>query len=145
MLEVLTDNRNRTAAEVRKLFDKNGGQLGASGSAAWAFDQKGVIRLPEEAASEEQLFEIAVGAGAEDLVVEDGEWVATTPRDQLDIVTSALETASIEPSGSRLEWIAKTPKALDENETGKMIRLLEALDDHDDVQNVFSDFAPADP
>ena len=145
MLEVLTDNRNRTAAEVRKLFDKNGGQLGASGSAGWAFDQKGVIRLPEANASEEQLFEVAVGAGAEDLTLEDGQWIVTTPRDQLDVVSTALGDAGIETSLSRLERIAKTPKTLGDDEEAKMIGLLEALDDHDDVQNVFSDFAPAAP
>src|SRR5690606_30062025 len=78
VLEVMTDNRNRTAAEVRKIFDKHGGQLGASGSAAWAFEQKGVIRV-DGAASEEALFEAAVGAGADDVVREEEVWTVTTP------------------------------------------------------------------
>ena len=79
LCEVMTDNRNRTAAELRKMFDKHGGQLGAAGSAAWAFDSKGLVTLPHTAATEEQLFEVAVGAGAEDVQGDGENWTITTP------------------------------------------------------------------
>ena len=144
VVEVMTDNRNRTAAEVRKLFDKNGGTLGSGGSAGWAFDQKGVIRLPTSRATEEKLFEVAVGAGAEDLVAEDDRWVITTPRDELDVVASALEEAGVKLSESKLEQIPKTEKEFGGDDGRQMLELLEALDDHDDVQDVFSEFSPPD-
>ena len=142
--EIMTDNRNRTAAEVRKLFERGNGQLGQTGVAGWAFDQKGVVRLAPDAATEEQLFEIAVGAGAEDLVLEDDGWVITTPREELDTVRDALEAAGLKLGQSGLEQIAKIPKVMDGNDGETMIGLLEALEDHDDVQNVFSDFEPSE-
>lgn len=144
VVEVMTDNRNRTAAEVRKLFDKNGGTLGSGNSASWAFDQKGIIRLPIEGATEEQLFEIAVGAGAEDLAKEEDLWVITTPREELDTVSSALDAAGISMSESKLEQLPKTEKEFGGSDGKQMLDLLEALDDHDDVQNVFSEFSPPD-
>ncbi|HJL16342.1 MAG TPA: YebC/PmpR family DNA-binding transcriptional regulator [Sandaracinaceae bacterium LLY-WYZ-13_1] len=144
MIEVMTDNRNRTAAEVRKIFDKNGGELGQSGSAGWAFEQKGVIRLPRDAATEEQLFETAVGAGAEDLSVEDDSWVVTTPREELDAVRDALSSGGVKLRESGLEQIPNVPKVFGGDDGRRMLRLLDDLDDHDDVQNVFSDFEPDD-
>lgn len=144
IMAVVTDNRNRTAAEIRKIFEKHGGQLGQSGSAAWGFDEKGVIRLPTEAASEEKLFEVAVGAGAEDLERADEQWVVTTPREELDTVRSALEDASVKLDESGLEQIPKTPKTVDGAEADKLMSLYDALDDHDDVQNVFADFELSD-
>jgi len=144
MIDVMTDNRNRTAAEIRKIFDKNNGQLGQSGSAAWAFDQMGIIRFPKEAATEEQLFEVAVGAGAEDLKVEGDMWVITTPRDDLDVVRDAVEEAGIKAKESGLEQIPKTPKAFGGSDGEAMLNLLEQLEDHDDVQAVFSDFEPSE-
>ena len=109
--EVVTDNRNRTIAEVRKLFDKNHGQISSSGSALWAFEQRGIIRVDKDAASEEQLFEAAVGGGAENLELVGDEWVVTTPRNDLDVVRDAILSADIA-----------------------------VREDHDDVQNVYSDF-----
>ena len=144
VLDVVTDNRNRTAAEIRKVFDKHGGQLGSSGSAAWAFEEKGVIRLSAERATEEQLFEVAVGAGAEDLQRVSDQWVITTPRDDLDAVRAALERAGIEVGDARLEKIAKTPKTISGGSAETLMSLSEALEEHDDVQNVFSDFELSD-
>jgi YebC/PmpR family DNA-binding regulatory protein len=140
MMGVVTDNRNRTAAEIRKIFDKHNGQLGASGSAAWAFDEKGVIKLPLDAATEEQLFEVAVGAGAEDLERGDEAWVITTPREELDAVRTALEAASLPVENAALEQIPKQSKEVDGRDAEVLMSLIEALDDHDDVQNVFADF-----
>jgi YebC/PmpR family DNA-binding regulatory protein len=142
LMSIVTDNRNRTAAEVRKIFDKHGGQLGQSGSAAWAFDEKGVLRLPRESATEEQLFEVAVGAGAEELEAADDEWVITAPRDELDAVRAALEDAQIPVSDASLEQIPKTPKVLEGRDGEVLANLLDALDDHDDVQKLWSDAEP---
>ncbi len=144
MAEVVTDNRNRTAAELRKIFDKHNGQLGASGSAAWAFDDKGLITLAAEAASEEQLFEVAVGAGAEDVSLEDEQWQITTPVDVLDAVRDALEAASIKFENAELTKLPKTPKTVDGRDAEVAMNLVDALEDHDDVQKVYSDFEPSE-
>lgn len=138
--EVVTDNRNRTIAEVRKIFDKNHGQIGSSGSAAWAFEQKGILRISKEAATEEQLFEVAVGAGAEDLELVGDQWVVTTARNDLDAVRDAVDSAGIEMDEARLEYVPNTPKIVEGDEASKLIQLYEALEDHDDIQNVFADF-----
>ena len=144
VLEVMTDNRNRTAAEVRKLFEKGSGQLSTTGSAAWAFEQKGIIRLPQSAGSEMELFELAAGAGAEDLRGEDDGWVVTTARDELDTVSTAIEAKDIEIDQARLEYVPTTPKELDGADALSVVRLYESLEEHDDVQAVFADFELSD-
>lgn len=144
MIEIVTDNRNRSAAEIRKIFDKMDGQLGASGSAAWAFEPKGVIKLPAEAATEEQLFEVAVGAGAEDLQKSDDQWVITTSKEQLEDVKTALSDAGIPLTESALEQVPKTVKNVEGDDAEKLMSLFEMLDDHDDVQNVYADFELTD-
>lgn len=144
VLKVTTDNRNRTAAELRKLFDRNNGQLSSSGAAVWAFDQKGVIKLDLDTATEEQLFEIAVGAGAEDLERGEDEWIVTTPREELDVVRDAIETAGLKITDSGLEHIPKTPKQVDGRDGEVLVNLYDALDEHDDIQNVFTEFEPSD-
>jgi YebC/PmpR family DNA-binding regulatory protein len=142
--EVMTDNRNRTAAELRKLFDKHGGALGAAGSALWAFEAKGLITLPAQAATEEQLFEVAVGAGAEDVQSSGDQWIITTPIDALEGVRSALVNAKLNPSSAELTKLAKTPKTVGEADGETAMNLVEALEDHDDVQKVFTDFELSD-
>jgi YebC/PmpR family DNA-binding regulatory protein len=140
LVQVVTDSRNRTAAELRKLFDRHNGTLSSSGAAAWAFEEKGVISLPKAAATEEQLFEIAVGAGAEDVELSDEEWLVTTTKADLDQVREALRTANIEVSSSSLEMIPKSKKLVTGRDAEVLMNLLETLEDHDDVQKVFSDF-----
>lgn len=140
LCEIMTDNRNRTAAELRKVFDKHGGQLGAAGSAAWAFDNKGLITLPESAASEEQLFEIAVGAGAEDVQSDGENWHITTPVDALEAVREALTQAKIAVNKADLAKVPKTPKTISGDDAARGVSLVEALEDHDDVQKVHTDF-----
>ncbi len=144
LCEIVTDNRNRSAAELRKIFDKHGGQLGASGSAAWAFDAKGLISLPESAASEEQLFEVAVGAGAEDVQSDGERWLLTTPVEALDPVRDALVSAKLEVSSSELAKVPKTPKTIGGRDAELNMSLVEALEDHDDVQKVYTDFELSD-
>lgn len=140
LLEVMTDNRNRTAAEVRKIFEKHRGQLSSAGAAAWAFEQCGTICLPASAASEEQLFETAGGAGATDLRLQDDLWWVTTPRESLDAVRDALEKAGVAVNEAMLAYVPKTPKHVGGDEAELLVKLLDALDDHDDVQQVFSEF-----
>jgi YebC/PmpR family DNA-binding regulatory protein len=144
LCEVMTDNRNRTAAELRKLFDKHGGQLGAAGSAAWAFESKGIITLAQAAATEEQLFEVAVGAGAEDVLGDGENWVITTAVDMLEKVREALAQAKVAVSGAQLAKVPKTPKTIGGRDAEVGMNLVEALEDHDDVQKVYVDFEPSD-
>ena len=140
LCEVVTDNRNRTIADVRKIFDKNNGQIGNTGSAAWAFEQKGIIRLDEEATSEEDLFEVAVGAGAENLELVGDQWVVTTARNDLDAVSKAINDSGVTVTEAALAYLPNNPKVIDGSNAKKLVRLFEALDDYDDVQNVFADF-----
>jgi YebC/PmpR family DNA-binding regulatory protein len=144
LIDVMTDNRNRTAAELRKIFDKHNGQMGGAGSAAWAFDAKGMLTLPKSAATEEQLFDIAVGAGAEDVQGDDQRWTIYTPVESLEAVREALTSAKLTPSGTELTKLPKTPKHLDGRDAEVGMGLIETLEDHDDVQKVYTDFEPSD-
>jgi YebC/PmpR family DNA-binding regulatory protein len=144
LVEGMTDNRNRTAAEIRKLFERNNGALGGGGAAGWAFERKGVIRVVNAATNEDQLMEIAVGAGADDYSPGDEEWQITTSPEAMNGVLSALETAKIAVAGSSLEYLPKSKKQLAGRDAQVAINLAEALDDHDDVQNVYADFDISD-
>ena len=139
LIDVLTDNRNRSAPEIRKILERHGGQLSSAGAAAWAFDQKGIIVLPKEASSEEELMEHAAEAGAEDIEGSDDEWIVTTERQDLYQVRDTLEKAGLSVSNASLQQIAKTPKTVSPQDAETLITMLEALDDHDDVQNVHTD------
>lgn len=144
IIEILTDNRNRTVAEIRKVFEKNGGVMGTSGTASWAFDRKGQIRLSKKAASEEQLFDVALGAGAEDIVDDGDEWLVSTPAAEVDVVRGALETAKIEVKTAQLAMVPKNTVQLEGRDAELALRLVEVLDDHDDAQNVFANFDVSD-
>ena len=144
LIEALTDNKNRTVAEIRKVFEKNNGALGAAASVQWAFDRKGVITLPRESATEDQLMEIAVGAGAEDYVDQGEEWQLTMPVSELETVTKALEAAKIPVKSNAPGYIPKNKKPMKGREAEVCLQLFEALDDHDDVQNVYADFDISD-
>ena len=140
LCDIMTDNRNRTAAELRKLFDKHGGQLGAAGSAAWAFESKGVITLAHDASTEEQLFEVAVGAGAEDVQGDGERWVITTPIEALEPVREALATANVAIESAELAKLPKNTKTLGGKDAEVGVNLVEVLEDHEDVQKVYTDF-----
>lgn len=140
LVEGTTDNRNRTVAELRKLFEKHNGSLGSSGTAAWAFDRVGSITFEKEGVSEERLMEVAVTAGAEDYRAEGDLWLVFTPADQLDAVTTALQEAGIEVKDSQLAYIPKTKKEVVGRDAEVCLNLAEVLDDHDDAQNVYFDF-----
>ena len=144
LVEGATDNRNRTVAEIRKIFEKNNGNLGGAGVALWAFDRKGLITLEKGVANEDQLMEVAVGSGAEDYT-DDGEtWTVTTPPESLQVVLDALEAGKIAVKASQLAFIPKNKKLVAGRDAEVLINLAEVLDDHDDVANVYSDFDISD-
>jgi YebC/PmpR family DNA-binding regulatory protein len=140
IVECLSDNRNRTGAEIRNLFNKNGGSMAEPGAVSWQFERKGLISLPRNL-DEDQIMEAAMDAGAEDLADEDDHWVVTCSPTDLVAVRAALETADLTPSSSDLSMVpTSTIEVKDEGEAKKVLRLIEALDDHDDVQNVYANF-----
>jgi YebC/PmpR family DNA-binding regulatory protein len=144
LVEGMTDNRNRTVAEIRKIFEKHNGVLGGAGTAGWAFDKKGTITLAKSAATEDQLMDVAVGGGAEDYSDMGDEWQVTTPPDQLSAVADTLDKAKIAVKGSSLAYIPKNKKPISGRDAEVALNLADALDDHDDVQNVFADFDISD-
>ncbi len=139
LVDVVTDNRNRTAAEIRKIFEKAGGQM-TGGAAAWGFDRKGQVRLDTAAATEDQLFDVALGAGADDIANEGDEWAVTTSVEAVDAVAKALEAAKIAVKSAAPAMIPKNTVQVAGDDARKLLGLVETLDDHDDVQNVWANF-----
>ena len=140
MVETMTDNRNRTVAELRHLFSKNGGNMGEAGSVAWMFDKKGYIVVDKAAKSEEELFEIAVGAGADDMQDEGDVFEILTSPENFEAVTEAVKAAGIEPQAAEISMIPQNYIALTGNDAKAMMKLYDALDDNDDVQKVYANF-----
>ncbi|MHC4963681.1 MAG: YebC/PmpR family DNA-binding transcriptional regulator [Planctomycetota bacterium] len=136
IVDCLTDNLNRTAPELRRLFEKHGGNLGKPGAVAFGFDQKGLVLIETGKCTEEQLMEAALEAGADDVAEADGAWEVTCPPTDLHALKEALAAAGIEPDSAQITWLAKTPIACDERTAEKVMRLIDALEDHDDVQKV---------
>ena len=144
IVETLTDNRNRTATNVRLGFSKNGGNLGAPNSVSHAFDRLGLISYPASAGSDEKVFEAALEAGAEDVESsEDGHSIWTS-LDNLHEVAKALEPVLGEAEGVKLAWRPQTLVAVDEAQAGTLLKLIDALDDDDDVQTVWGNYDISD-
>ncbi|MBX9593706.1 MAG: YebC/PmpR family DNA-binding transcriptional regulator [Roseomonas sp.] len=140
IVEALTDNRNRTGGDLRSIFAKNGGALGESNSVAFQFERKGVLRYPAAAGSADAMLEAAIEAGAEDVESgEDGHEVSCAVED-FATVRDALEGKFGTPDAARLEWWPSTTIDLDEERAREVLKLLDILDDHDDVQNVYANF-----
>jgi YebC/PmpR family DNA-binding regulatory protein len=139
IVEALTDNGNRTTPEIRRIFEKNGGNLGTPGSVKFQFDKKGYFAVEKSAVGEDKLMEVALEAGADDLQSEDADVfeIYTSP-ESFEAVRQALEGAKIPTVEAKLSMIPSTYVAVDEAKTKAMMRLLEMLDDHDDSQNVYS-------
>lgn len=137
MVEAATDNKNRTVAEVRHLFSKHGGNMGESGSVAWMFDRKGVICLDRTKVSEDQIMEIALEAGAEDVIDDGDSWTVQTAMADFALVRDALETAGIPMESAELNMVPQTMMEVDAETATKVLRFMDALDDNDDVQNVY--------
>jgi YebC/PmpR family DNA-binding regulatory protein len=140
IVECLSDNRNRTGAEIRNLFSKNGGAMAEPGAVSWQFERKGMVTVPRTL-DEERILEVAMEAGAEDLADEDERWLVTSDPTDLMAVRTALEEAGLEPGSPELTMVAtSTVEIATETEAKRVLRLIEALDDHDDVQNVYANF-----
>lgn len=134
----LTDNRNRTVAEIRHLFDKNGGNIGTSGCVAWMFKKRGVIHVGKSAADEEKLLEIGLEAGADDVsATEEGFEISTTP-EAFSAVSDALDAAGIAVENAEVAMVPDTTVTVTGKDAEQVVRLLDALDDHDDMQSVAS-------
>ncbi|MDZ4686308.1 MAG: YebC/PmpR family DNA-binding transcriptional regulator [Planctomycetaceae bacterium] len=144
LCEILTDNRNRTAGEIRKIFENHGGSLGTTGCVAWMFERTGLLQVSSASVSEDRLFEIALEAGASD-VKESGDVfeVYCTP-DAFQAVASALEAAGIATDSAELTRIAANTIDLDGETARTVLKLMDALEDHDDVQNVNANFNISD-
>ena len=141
LVECVTDNKNRTSADLRSLFTRNHGSLGTPGSVAHLFARKGEIRLPEAAGSEERILEAALEAGADDVSLEGDEHVILTAPDQLFAVGDALRARQLAPASQKLIQVPLTITPVgDASTASQVIRLYEALDDLDDVQNVYANF-----
>lgn len=140
MCDILTDNRNRTAPEVRSLFTKYGGELGKTGCVGYLFERKGVVLVAEDKADEESLMDLAIEAGADDVKKsDDGFEISCEPEAFSDLLT-ALETAGIQTVASQLSRIPTTTVDLDADAGRKVLKLVDMLDDNDDVQNVSANF-----
>jgi YebC/PmpR family DNA-binding regulatory protein len=140
LIESMTDNRNRTVAEIRHIFSKNGGNLGESGSVGWLFEKKGYIVVDKATKSEEELFELAIEAGADDLRDDEDNFEIITAPDAFEGVLNAVKTAGIEPHVAEVEMVPQNYIKLEGADARQMLKLMEALEDHDDVQKVSANF-----
>ena len=138
LVEVATDNKNRTVAEVRHLFSKNGGSMSETGSVAWMFDRKGVITLPAEGKKEDDVMEIVLEAGADDLTTEEDYFEVQTTVESFESVRRTLVDKKFTIENASLQWIAKNLIEVKGEDAEKVFKMIEALEDIDDVQNVYS-------
>ncbi len=140
LVNVATDNRNRTVSEIRHLFSKNGGNLGEQGSVSWMFERKSQVIVDGEKASEDQLMGIVLDAGADDLRDHGGTWEILSSAEAHDTVLKALEKAGIEPESAEIAMVPKNTIRLEGKNAQAMLKLYDALEEHDDVQNVYGNY-----
>ncbi|HEO72412.1 MAG TPA: YebC/PmpR family DNA-binding transcriptional regulator [Candidatus Hydrogenedentes bacterium] len=140
ILDLLTDNKNRTVAEIRHLLTKHGGTMAETGAVMWNFEQQGYVVVPKDACSEEEIFERAVEAGAEDVDTEGDVYEITTAPTELHAVAQALAAMEITIDSAELTMSPKSTVKLEGKQAQDVLRLMEALEDHDDMQNVFANF-----
>ncbi|SDF11425.1 YebC/PmpR family DNA-binding transcriptional regulator [Sporolituus thermophilus] len=142
MLDIMTDNRNRTAADIRHLFAKYGGNLGETGCVSWMFKKKGffVVNASEAKVSEEDLMMLVLEAGAEDFRSEDGQYEIITAPEDFEAVQQALQAHNIATTTAEITMLPDTTVALSGDDAVKMMKLMDALEEHDDVQNVYANF-----
>lgn len=138
IVQCLSDNKNRSAAEIRSIFTKGSGNMGAQGSVAWIFEKKGVITVDASKSTEDKLMEIVLGAGAEDLTQNDGKFEVTCAPADYENVKSAIEKAGIAPDSSQLTMIPKNTTPVNADTARAVLKLIETLEDQDDVQNVYA-------
>jgi YebC/PmpR family DNA-binding regulatory protein len=140
LVNVATDNRNRTVSEIRHMFSKNGGNLGEQGSVAWMFERKSQIVVEKDKAGEDQLMEIVLEAGAEDLRGDEEHWTVISAPESHEPVVQAIQKAGVPTVSAEIAMVPKNSIKLEGKNAAGMLRLSEALEDHDDVQNVYSNF-----
>jgi YebC/PmpR family DNA-binding regulatory protein len=140
MVEAMTDNRNRTVAEIRHIFSKNGGNMGESGSVGWMFDKKGYFVVDKAAKSEDELFEIAIDAGADDMQDEGDVFEIFSAPENFEAVNDALKSAGIEPQAAEVSMVPQNYIKLEGGDAKTMMKLYDALEDNDDVQKVYANF-----
>jgi YebC/PmpR family DNA-binding regulatory protein len=144
IVEVMTDNRNRAVSEVRTAFSKHGGNLGESGSVNFMFDHVGLVEYPAAVAEADAMFEAALEAGAENCESDDETHEITCAVDELNVVRDALEAKFGEAEKAKLSWKPKDPTNVDEEQAQSLMKLIDVLDDNDDVQEVYGNYAIAD-
>jgi len=144
LLEVLTDNKNRTVAEVRHIFSKQNGNLGEAGCVSWMFEKKGLISVDKAGADEDRLIEVALDAGALDVKDTGKEFDVTTPPDTFEVVKKKLETTGFKSTYGEVTMVPQTTVRLSGKEAEQMLKLMEGLEDSDDVQKVYANFDIAD-
>jgi len=140
LVNVATDNRNRTVSEIRHVFSKNGGNMAEQGAVAWMFERKSQIAVPGDKVTEDQLMAIVLDAGADDLRGDAEHWEVISAPEAHEAVLKALESSGIHPSESSIAMVPKNLVRLEGRNAAGMLRLSEALEEHDDVQNVYSNF-----
>jgi YebC/PmpR family DNA-binding regulatory protein len=140
MMEVITDNKNRTVAEIRHLMSKNNGNLGENGSVSWMFDRKGQIVLDASAGEEESVFEASLEAGAEDFEADDDFYTVSTEAEKLMDVRDQLESKGYEIKSAELDLIPKNLQKVEAKDVPTLLNLMEALEDNDDINHVYSNF-----
>ena len=140
LVQVVTSNRNRIVSEIRHMFSKNGGNMAETGAVGWMFHRKGDIVVPKEAADEDKMMSIVLDAGAEDLKDDGAAWEVTTPPEAMEKVREALVGAGITPASAEVAWLPQNYVKLSGPQAQQMLRMVEALEDHDDVQHVYANF-----
>ena len=140
LCEIFTDNRNRTAPEVRKIFEVAGGKLGATGCVAWMFDRKALVRVAKDKIGEDALMELAIEAGADDVRTEGDLYEVIAEPDAYATVCAALEAANVATEGSEITRIPKDTVDINGEDARRVLKMMTALDDHDDVQSVSANF-----
>jgi YebC/PmpR family DNA-binding regulatory protein len=140
LVQAVTSNRNRAAGELRHVFSKNGGNMAESGAVGWMFHRKGDVVVPKEAADEDKMLGIVLDAGAEDLRDDGSSWEVTTPPEAMEKVRDALVAAGIKPASATVAMVPQNYVKLSGAQAQQMLRLMEALEEHDDVQQVYANF-----
>ena len=144
LVEVMTDNKNRTVAEIRHIFSKHGGNLGENGCVSWMFDKKGSILIDKKAIDEEELMELALEAGADDVREEEHEYEIITSPAVFEEVHRAVEAKGLKPLAAQIGMVPQNTIALGEDKAPQMLKMMEKLEDNDDVQNVYANFDISD-
>lgn len=140
LVQVVTTNRNRVVSDIRHLMSKHGGNLAETGAVGWMFQRKGDLYVPKEAADEDKLLSIVLDAGAEDVRDDGSSWEVLTPPESFEAVREALVAAGIEPSSAEVGWLPQNYVTLTGSAAQQMLRLVEALEENDDIQHVFANF-----